>query len=153
MLSVKDKSNLLLHNIWCGGDYNNSTLGFDKSSTYSIREYSKDYCVIGEGSIKITSNTSGQGAGVKVTIPITSDEIGKTITISCKVLSLTGDVNLQLYNSDNTWLDISTLTTLNEFTIVTLSKVIPEGTEGLYMKISSASNPIFYIDNVSAVIQ
>ena len=117
---IKDKDNLLTVNQWSAGTYLNSTYGI----------------VIGSGAnasiehelLKITFQSTGI-SNIKINYDVSSDDIGKTLTISSKVYAINSGVNIQLF-INNTWTAIVRLENLNECCIMDLSHIISE--EGLY---------------------
>ncbi|WP_296852445.1 hypothetical protein [uncultured Methanobrevibacter sp.] len=147
-LSVKDKDNRLTHNQWSGGQYLNSTLGFNKGTTATVFTIEND-------SLKVSNNGQSQYTSCKIQYNVTLEDHLKTMTLTSKIISHDYDIYLQLY-IDNTWKQLAQLPKSDTFQILELSGIIPENSEVLEFRWSPVGNEldaVFYLKYISLTIQ
>ena len=77
---VKDKDNRLTHNQWSGGQYLNSTLGFNKGTTATVFTIEND-------SLKVSNNGQSQYTSCRIQYNVTSEDHLKTMTLTSKIIS------------------------------------------------------------------
>ena len=92
--SVKDKNNILTHNIWSAGEYLNSlsdiTVGNNANAVIS-----SDWAYNGNSSIKFTQ--TGSGGSRSMLISYSYSEVGNTLTASINCLNTANISYLKFY--------------------------------------------------------
>ena len=95
---VKDKNNLLIHNLWTCGDYLKNTMGIRGFNEGLTIDLSNDYKSNGEYSFKYTTSLNQyQGVAFEpTTLPVNTNKVTVTLT----VLNLTGG-NMEVRLTEN----------------------------------------------------
>ena len=94
---MKDTTNLLNHNQWSAGEYQENTQGYD---TNCIIQTSKEYSKIGENSLKVINNTSSTKSAYTPTFTVASNKI---YTLSCIIFNPETQVNVVLLSNKGTY--------------------------------------------------
>ena len=98
---MKDTTNLLNHNQWSAGEYQENIQGYD---TNCIIQTSKEYSKIGENSLKVINNTSGTKSMYTSAFTVASN---KTYTLSCILFNPESMVNVVLISNKGTYTVVS----------------------------------------------
>ena len=100
---VKDKDNLVSHNLWSGGDYlknTNDIITMRTTLELSTNSSHNNY------SIKVIRPVSASGtSGIQIKPKLTEQDIGKQITISCDINTPNNPVAIQIFS--NNYADLS----------------------------------------------
>lgn len=98
---MKDTNNLLDHNIWSAGEYQDNTQGYN---TNCIVQTSKEYSLIGENSLKVINDTSSTKSAYTSDITVAGN---KTYTLSCILYNPETLVNVVLVSNKGTYSVVS----------------------------------------------
>ena len=95
---VKDKNNLLIHNLWTCGDHLKNTMGIRGFNEGLTIDLSNDYKINGEYCFKYTASLNQyQGVAFEpTTLPVNTNKVTVTLT----VLNLTGG-NMEVRLTEN----------------------------------------------------
>ena len=152
--SVKDSDNLITHNIWSGGDYSKSTVGF--SSGVGEISVSNEKSTKGDNSIKIVEGNA------YFKYDVNPADVGKTLEITTDIYNPTSStVQMYIYatkfgasNSSMKWLTVEQSSTGFQ-SISSTQLVIPDYTTVTCVFTMSNTNTgdTIYVDNISLSIQ
>ena len=119
--SVKDKTNLLEHNIWTCGDYANSIQGFNIYNATAI--VSSEKSINGDHSIKINKNEEASSyVQLLHTFNLVNDYTGKTVKLTANIQNNTdGTIALQLQCLPDGALKTVSISPNEEFGLVEIS--------------------------------
>ena len=144
------------HGLYFAGDY--STIPSENLIKQNVTlEDSTDYYAIGDKSLKITGTATS--SFVRFVYPITSAEIGKSISAILKIFSKNhdGNVYLNAFNSSNqSLINRSVSYSVDSETSVSFSEVtIPDETSyiALTVNFSAGVDSIRYVDKIFLTIQ
>lgn len=111
-------------------------------------ESSTDYSVIGERSIKITSNNSDY---TYINLPNITGENGDSFTGSMKVLNNTGQsISLRLVQNEGGTYTSVTIPSSADFQSVSISNTLTADS-GIYLKLITYASGVLYIDSISLI--
>ena len=147
--SIKDKENLANHNVWSCGGYLNNLNGFqvvgDTEGTISTKE----------NEITITRTTTNNTYLIlRFNLPISSEDIGKTIRLKCFCKG-SGTVGIYLYDSswsslNSTYVDLSN----NHTEISSTLNIVQNTSYAQFLFISPrAAGSTLTINNIRTYIQ
>ena len=143
-MTVKDKANLLSHNLWSCGDYLKNTTGIGSVNEGLSIDMSQDYKLNGEYSFKYASSLN-QYQGMNFEPVILPDNSSKAI-LSLTVLHLTGG-NMEVRLTENGNNKTITVPQNNNRQEITIEKDVTTTTLQITIIFRSA-NIISYVDNM-----
>ncbi len=145
---MKDTNNIETYNIWSGTDYNENTTDFTVGSGANMIS-SKEWSVIGESSLKI--ERMGDSSFFSDTSRLTDVTVGKTLTYSCVIYSPNIEVNIRLRGKGNNLVSV-TVPVSNNPTLVSLSAVVPENYDYMFLRFLPASKGSLFVDNIISTL-
>ena len=130
----------------------NNLIGFDGSEI----ELSMEDSVIGHKSIKLIKPANiSYWASVHFEIPITENELNKTLMLYCNVKT-TAALSCQIYSNTTYKMNLINIPQLNDFTEISGSYT-PSEVSTLSLRFvfnpSNKTEAIFYIDNIRVFLQ
>lgn len=145
---VKDKDNLFPYKIWSGGDLNEQLIyNTDYLSGHQISiNRDNEYSFNGDYSFKLSP---GEQAWLRFKVNISSEDIGKIITVQAKVYSPNNSIQSNLlFNNNNTLIKNITVNVARntKFVNVQISSEIIENTTECFFNFSCSSN--LFIDDL-----
>ena len=140
---MKDTNNKLGYNTWSGTDYTNNTNNF-YAGNCNINP-SNEYSIIGESSLKITTNNSASWGFVDLQ-RLTG--ISGSCTATLDVYAPKGGILIQIYASGSR--SSVTVPQNDDFQHISLSGALPNSYEFVVIRcFPRVDNVSYYIDNVS----
>ena len=152
---IKDTGNLLTFNQWTCGDYNQNMTGFSSVAPEENIELNKNYTINGDTSIKLTGNNNNT-VMIYAVYNISSEDIGKTLTLKAHCFKEGGNPSLQLlfYNQNSFLKGTETQVSSNTFEEYTLTYTIPSNTTLVHIRLRSVNtDTTYYVDNLHLIIQ
>lgn len=150
LYSIKDKLNLVNHNMWSGTDYLSNTNNINTFSETITISSSTEFSVNGERSIKAITTSSTNGVQVVQTPPIPA-EIGKTYLAELYIYNPNNPTAIRILESGSTLFSTVELPINLNWEKVTISRTI-QSSESFALMIFSRLPNTFYIDQVNIII-
>ena len=151
---VKDKTNILPHNIWTCGDYsqNIDNLPINKNNITTFSSFSKAFSSNGEYSIKLTrTEQATYWFTALYNYTVNSEDLNKTITFTADVKNeLTGTASIQLQPTNGTLISVNI--PAGESTI-TVSTTLTNTTGRAILGFPGIVTGDLYVDNLRLTIQ
>ncbi|WP_405286316.1 hypothetical protein [Methanobrevibacter sp.] len=150
-MNIKDKNNIISYNLWSGGDFskNISSDYHFQSSTGNLSDHNTN----GDYSVHITRSIENTGNGyLQFYPPLTSEDIGKTITLTVDIYTPNNNVAVQIYSSTYSGVTVPKNTS---FETISISKVISNVPSACIINLFSSTEHELdcYIDNLRTYIQ
>lgn len=142
---MKDTNNKLGYNTWSGTDYTNNTNNF-YAGNCNINP-SNEYSIIGESSLKITTNNSASWGFVDLQ-RLTG--ISGSCTATLDVYAPKGNILIQIYAGGPR--SSVTVPQNKDFQQITLAGTLPSSYEFVVIRcFPRADNVPYYVDNISLI--
>ena len=149
---VKDKLNLVPHNVWVCGDYSNDLTGFvnNPNNTNTFVVVTDEYSTNGVKSIKLTRLSSGAyWLTIKHIYSPTESDVNKTATLTVDTKNeLNNAASLQMNNGSLKYIGIP----IGENTITVSTTVLNNSLECI-VGFNGATTGNLYVDNIRLNIQ
>lgn len=149
MISVKDKTNILSHNIWSCGDLTHNLNGFIVNSS-ERNVASTERSVNGDYSVRLTPEEDNYAM---TTINYTFEEEG-TYLLKCKCLN-TGisDAKVIIRDSENTVIESINVPVSNQFQEYSIEVTISSENVNQILFRTAMSDSHLYVDDINLSIQ